>query len=349
MADAAATAEREASAPASSSFLSTPQASAILHGKAIEEPWSRYREVDAPSPEPSAAEPLPRASPLCPRLTWASLHAVGLLLLWLSGAWPGWRLWPGGCRGFDALVALTVLLFLAAGLVDPGFVPTEEEQAEQAAGGSALAASLLALPPCPHCRSRQPARAKHCHACGRCVRRLDHHCWWLGNCVGEGNHRLFLAYLLAQAALLGVAGVAAAGSWIGGEAAARRAPHPAVARGAAAALFVLCLLLGALATTLFAFQLSLVFRGETTWEHLRRSRLNAAQGLPPKVRPYDRGALNNALSFCCGCDVGPPLVRVAPGVCPPIAHAVAVDADGLDAPAYVAPKPTLGPGPPFGL
>lgn len=45
-------------------------------------------------------------------------------------------------------------------------------------------------------------RAKHCHDCGHCVRRFDHHCAWIGNCVGERNHRLFFSYLTAQLALL---------------------------------------------------------------------------------------------------------------------------------------------------
>ena len=31
---------------------------------------------------------------------------------------------------------------------------------------------------------------------------MDHHCWWLGNCVGERNHCNFLCYLLAQTTLL---------------------------------------------------------------------------------------------------------------------------------------------------
>jgi palmitoyltransferase len=34
------------------------------------------------------------------------------------------------------------------------------------------------------------------------VRRFDHHCAWMGNCIGEGNHRLLLAYLVSQLALL---------------------------------------------------------------------------------------------------------------------------------------------------
>lgn len=45
---------------------------------------------------------------------------------------------------------------------------------------------------------QQPMRAKHCQACQRCVRKFDHHCPWIENCVGEQNHRWFLLYLLVQ-------------------------------------------------------------------------------------------------------------------------------------------------------
>ena len=55
---------------------------------------------------------------------------------------------------------------------------------------------------CPYCELWQPMRGKHCHDCGHCVRRFDHHCAWIGNCVGERNHRLFFSYLTAQFALL---------------------------------------------------------------------------------------------------------------------------------------------------
>lgn len=55
---------------------------------------------------------------------------------------------------------------------------------------------------CAYCQGWQPLRAKHCHDCGRCVRRFDHHCAWVGNCIGEGNHRVFVFYLSAQLALL---------------------------------------------------------------------------------------------------------------------------------------------------
>ena len=49
---------------------------------------------------------------------------------------------------------------------------------------------------CPDCQVLRTPRSRHCAICNRCVERFDHHCPWLNNCVGIGNHNAFLFFLV---------------------------------------------------------------------------------------------------------------------------------------------------------
>lgn len=118
-------------------------------------------------------------------------------------------------RGFHPLPLAALLLLLQLAVLtalltcvytDPGILPQivdkyawDEEQAlipspnhlnlgehkYLMVGGGLIAHQKY----CVECYIYRPLRTIHCQACNHCVERYDHHCPWLGVCIGKYNYR----------------------------------------------------------------------------------------------------------------------------------------------------------------
>ena len=122
-----------------------------------------------------------------------------------------------------ALVVITVLLnilvqvmLLFLGFTDPGMVPKilsgyENKQMrkipldEKYENGMMRDANRIFVTPikthnlrvkfCNNCFIYRPPRTSHCYDCNTCVQRFDHHCPWIGTCVGKRNYRYFFTFV----------------------------------------------------------------------------------------------------------------------------------------------------------
>ncbi|XP_020532306.1 protein S-acyltransferase 10 isoform X2 [Amborella trichopoda] len=146
---------------------------------------------------------------------------------------------------------------------------------------------------CTYCNVVQPPRSKHCHDCDKCVLQFDHHCVWLGTCIGQGNHSRFWWYIFEETVLCIWTGIMYI-TFL------RNSMSRAWWRDVVAImlLVVLCICLIFL-LLLLIFHSYLVLTNQTTHELIRKQRISYLRGIPDRVHPFSKGVCRNLYNFCC--------------------------------------------------
>lgn len=148
---------------------------------------------------------------------------------------------------------------------------------------------------CGFCEIMQPMRAKHCTECQRCVHRYDHHCPWIGSCVGERNHKFFLSFLFSEMLLITWT-VYVVSKAFHQEAAWKQWFHKNWIF-LVLIMFLSCILL--VVGLLWLCHSYMMFTAQTTWEFMSRPRISYLKKFPEDYNPFHQGYIWNMLSFLC--------------------------------------------------
>lgn len=141
---------------------------------------------------------------VCGMMTWVLvLYGVYVTNVKIIAPWLGLMSFKGVLHTviFDALSLLALYSHWMTMTTDPGAVPRDarplltddqEYDIELARDRSTPYKKY-----CRRCKGFKPRRAHHCSICERCIIKMDHHCPWVNNCVGIGNTKLFLQFLVS--------------------------------------------------------------------------------------------------------------------------------------------------------
>lgn len=154
---------------------------------------------------------------------------------------------------------------------------------------------------CVTCNIYRPPRCTHCSVCENCIERFDHHCPWIGNCIGKRNYWLFYSFVMS----LGIMNVFVlvtsvvqlvvlcmefvekdnVGGGDGLVSAMREAP-------VAAALAIYCIAIVWFTVGLGIYHNYLIFTNQTTYEQIKGAYSNGNN-------PFHRGIYGNCRDILC--------------------------------------------------
>uniref|UniRef100_F7BHB8 Palmitoyltransferase n=1 Tax=Ciona intestinalis TaxID=7719 RepID=F7BHB8_CIOIN len=184
---------------------------------------------------------------------------------------------------------VSLVLYFIVACMDPGFVKRGDPDVEE---------KNVCLEPhqrCGLCGLQRPVRARHCRECKHCVRKFDHHCPWVTNCVGERNHRWFWCFITLEVIMLCWSISISVSGY-------QSAPESSNWATQNVILLLIDLLMGILLLVVFALfciHTYMILNNHTTWETMSRHRISYLKGMSESENPFNLGICRNVYTFFC--------------------------------------------------
>jgi len=223
-------------------------------------------------------------------------------LLFVAGV--GNKFWKTGDKYVSIVAIILAVLSIATlfktAFTDPGIIPRKPGASRSHPPryqDLCVNGRTVRLKYCQTCLIFRPPRSFHCPICENCVERFDHHCPWIGTCIGLRNYGWFTSFIwLTTTLCLFVLGhsiklLIRVGNEKKGSPTWERFQHACREEVIAIILVVYVFLSMWFVTGLCLFHTYLVAKNKTTNEQLRNFYKNGS--------PYSLGFIRNMSTMCC--------------------------------------------------